>query len=136
MNLHSSGNYFMWSPGAYATPGADLRTAADLGRESFFWGASTHILTAIKRHRNMAVTPGATGPISDVLYSAAGNSGDMLWYKYGIFAWNFEVGTALPADLGRGPQRGDGVRQRPGRADARGLRLRQGQPAARRAGCR
>src|SRR5690606_32601446 len=21
MNLHSSGNYFMWSPGAYATPG-------------------------------------------------------------------------------------------------------------------
>jgi hypothetical protein len=41
----------------------------------------------------MSVTPARTGPISDVLYSAAGNSGDMLWYKYGIYAWNFEVGT-------------------------------------------
>jgi hypothetical protein len=43
----------------------------------------------------MAVTPARTGPISDVLYSAAGNSGDMLWYRYGIYAWNFEVGTSF-----------------------------------------
>ena len=38
-------------------------------------------------------TPARTGPIADVLYSAAGNSGDALWYGYDIFAWNFEVGT-------------------------------------------
>lgn len=95
MNLHSSGNYFMWSPGAYATPGRISAPRPTLAEESFFWGASARILTAIKRHRNMAVTPARTGPISDVLYSAAGNSGDMLWYKYGIYAWNFEVGTSF-----------------------------------------
>ena len=93
MNLHSSGNYFMWSPGAYALPDRISAPRPTLAQESAFWGASARILTAIKRHRNMAVTPARTGPISDVLYSAAGNSGDMLWYKYGIYAWNFEVGT-------------------------------------------
>jgi hypothetical protein len=93
MNLHSSGNYFMWSPGAYALPGRISAPRPTLEEESFFWGASARILTAIKEHRGMSVTPARTGPISDVLYSAAGNSGDMLWYKYGIYAWNFEVGT-------------------------------------------
>ncbi|HEX5542048.1 MAG TPA: M14 family metallopeptidase [Micromonospora sp.] len=95
MNLHSSGNYFMWSPGSYATPGRVSAPRPTLAEESFFWGASSRILTAIKRHRNLAVTPARTGPISDVLYSAAGNSGDMLWYKYGIYGWNFEVGTSF-----------------------------------------
>jgi hypothetical protein len=95
MNLHSSGNYFMWSPGAYATPGRISAPRPTLEEESFFWGASSRILTEIKRYRGMSVTPARTGPISDVLYSAAGNSGDMLWYKYGIYAWNFEVGTSF-----------------------------------------
>ncbi|HEX6232464.1 MAG TPA: M14 family zinc carboxypeptidase [Jiangellaceae bacterium] len=95
MNLHSSGNYFMWSPGSYATPGRISAPRPTLAEESFFWGASSQILTAIKRHRGLSVTPARTGPISDVLYSAAGNSGDMLWYKYGIYAWNFEVGTSF-----------------------------------------
>ena len=93
MNLHSSGNYFMWSPGSYAVPGRISAPRPTLEEESFFWGASARILTAIKEHRGLSVTPARTGPISDVLYSAAGNSGDMLWYKYGIYAWNFEVGT-------------------------------------------
>lgn len=95
MNLHSSGNYFMWSPGAYITPGRISAPRPTLEQESFFWGASARILTEIKRHRGLSVTPARTGPISDVLYSAAGNSGDMLWYKYGIYAWNFEVGSTF-----------------------------------------
>ncbi|MEU4567993.1 M14 family metallopeptidase [Micromonospora sp. NPDC023956] len=95
MNLHSSGNYFMWSPGAYSLPDRVSAPRPTLAEESFFWGASSRILTAIKRHRNLAVTPARTGPISDVLYSAAGNSGDMLWYRYGIYAWNFEVGSSF-----------------------------------------
>lgn len=95
MNLHSSGNYFMWSPGSYATPGRIPAPRPTLEEETFFWGASSQILTAIKRHRGLSVTPARTGPIIDVLYSAAGNSGDMLWYKYGIYAWNFEVGTSF-----------------------------------------
>ncbi|HEX6208439.1 MAG TPA: M14 family zinc carboxypeptidase, partial [Actinomycetota bacterium] len=95
MNLHSSGNYFMWSPGSYAMPGRVSAPRPTLAEESFFWGASSRILTEIKQHRGLSVTPARTGPISDVLYSAAGNSGDMLWYKYGIYAWNFEVGTSF-----------------------------------------
>ncbi|MEV1131349.1 M14 family metallopeptidase [Agromyces sp. NPDC049794] len=93
MNLHSSGNYFMWSPGAYISDGRISAPRPTLEEESYFWGASSRILTEIKRYRGMSVTPARTGPISDVLYSAAGNSGDMLWYKHGIYAWNFEVGT-------------------------------------------
>lgn len=95
MNLHSSGNYFMWSPGAYITPGRISAPRPSLEEEALFWGASSRILTEIKKYRGMSVTPARTGPISDVLYSAAGNSGDMLWYKYGIYAWNFEVGTSF-----------------------------------------
>ncbi|GAB3839893.1 hypothetical protein GCM10029963_07640 [Micromonospora andamanensis] len=76
-------------------PGRISAPRPTLAEESLFWGASSRILTAIKRHRNLAVTPARTGPIADVLYSAAGNSGDMLWYKYGIYAWNFEVGTSF-----------------------------------------
>ena len=94
MNTHSFGNYFMWSPGAYALPGRVTLPRPDFGDEAFFWAASQEILTAIKEHRGTVVTPARTGPIADVLYSAAGNSGDHLWYDDGIFAWNFEVGDA------------------------------------------
>jgi hypothetical protein len=104
MNLHSSGNYFMWSPGSYATPGRISAPRPTLEEETFFWGASNRILTAIKRHRGLSVTPARTGPISDVLYSAAGNSGDMLWYKYGIYAWNFEVGTSFQPNFNEARQ--------------------------------
>lgn len=104
MNLHSSGNYFMWSPGSYATPGRISAPRPTLEEESFFWGASSRILTAIKQHRGLSVTPARTGPISDVLYSAAGNSGDMLWYKYGIYAWNFEVGTSFQPNFNEAHQ--------------------------------
>jgi len=33
------------------------------------------------------------GPVADVLYSAAGNSADQLYYDLGIDAWDFEVGN-------------------------------------------
>ena len=95
MNIHSSGNYFMWSPGAYIVPGRESLPRPTLGQESFFWYASERILQAIKASRGQVVTPGRTGPIVDVLYSAAGNSGDRLWYANGFYAWNFEVGSSF-----------------------------------------
>ena len=95
MNIHSSGNYFMWSPGTYIVPGRISLPRPTLGEESFFWYASDRILQAIKTSRGLAVTPGRTGPIVDVLYSAAGNSGDRLWYANNFYAWNFEVGTSF-----------------------------------------
>jgi hypothetical protein len=98
MNLHSSGNYFMWSPGAYQVPGRTTLPRPTFGEEEFFWYASKRILGEIKEHRGLSVTPARTGPIADVLYSAAGNSGDALWYAYDIYAWNFEVGTEFQPD--------------------------------------
>ncbi|MFB8385742.1 M14 family zinc carboxypeptidase [Microbacterium sp. NPDC055910] len=95
MNLHSSGDYFMWSPGAYKLPGRETTPRPSAEDEAYFWEASSRILTEIKRYRGLSVTPARTGPIVDVLYSAAGNSGDMFWYKYGIYAWNFEVARSL-----------------------------------------
>jgi len=111
MNLHSSGNYFMWSPGSYALPGRTTAPRPTLGEESFFWGASSRILTAIKRYRGLSVTPARTGPIADVLYSAAGNSGDMLWYKHDIYAWNFEVGTSFQPPFEGTPTGGSARRE-------------------------
>ncbi|MBM7519807.1 M14 family zinc carboxypeptidase [Nocardioides nitrophenolicus] len=95
MNVHSSGNYFMWSPASYKAAGRETAPVPTLEEEGLFWGASSRILTAIKRHRGLSVTPAKTGQVVDVLYSAAGNSGDLLWYKYGIYAWDFEVGVTF-----------------------------------------
>ncbi|MBY5162699.1 M14 family zinc carboxypeptidase [Salsipaludibacter albus] len=95
MNIHSSGNYFMWSPGAYVVPGRETLPRPSLGTEDYFFAASEDILTEIHEWRGLTVTPARTGPIADVLYSAAGNSGDMLYYKHGLYAWNFEVGTSF-----------------------------------------
>jgi hypothetical protein len=94
MNIHSFGNYFMWSPGAYSLPDRTTLPRPSFGTEAFFYAASQQILSAIKESRGTVVTPARTGPIADVLYSAAGNSGDMMYYDFGIFAWNFEVGDA------------------------------------------
>lgn len=94
MNIHSHGGYFMWSPGAYDANRVTLpRPTA--GEEAYYWEASEHILSRIKEHRGTVIKPSRTGPIPDVLYSAAGNSADYLWYEKGIYAWNFEVGAEL-----------------------------------------
>ncbi|WP_344369755.1 M14 family metallopeptidase [Agromyces tropicus] len=95
MNIHSSGNYFMWSPGAYSMPGRITLPRPSFGTEQYFYESSERILSAIKEWRGLSVTPARTGPIADVLYSAAGNSGDQLWYVHDIYAWNFEVGTSF-----------------------------------------
>lgn len=94
MNIHSSGDYFMWSPGAYIADGRVSTPRPSAMEEAYFWESSASILGAIKEHRGTVVTPARTGPIIDVLYSAAGNSGDHLWYEHGVFAWNFELGQA------------------------------------------
>ncbi|WP_077247872.1 M14 family metallopeptidase [Bacillus sp. FJAT-27225] len=94
MNIHSHGGYFMWSPGAY-DPNRVTLPRPTAGQEAFYWAASNEILTDIKEHRGTVIKPSRTGPIPDVLYSAAGNSADYLWYEKGIYAWNFEVGAQL-----------------------------------------
>ncbi|WP_221874752.1 M14 family metallopeptidase [Mesobacillus maritimus] len=94
MNIHSYGGYFMWSPGAY-DPNRTTLPRPSAGEEAFYWAASDLILNDIQDHRGTVILPNRTGPIPDVLYSAAGNSADYLWYEKGIYAWNFEVGADL-----------------------------------------
>ncbi|GII57255.1 hypothetical protein Pth03_56440 [Planotetraspora thailandica] len=93
MNTHSYGGYFMWPPGAYKTQGRELLPRVDYGTENYFWNASTHILSAVQEWRGTGIWPGQTGPVPDVLYSAAGNSADEHWFNRGIIGWDFEVGA-------------------------------------------
>ncbi|MGH8824210.1 MAG: M14 family metallopeptidase [Jiangellaceae bacterium] len=95
MNVHSYGGYFMWPPGAYIAAGRIPLPHPTVGEENYFWASSSHILSAVQDWRGTAVWPGRTGPVSDVLYSAAGNSADEHWYNRGIFGWDFEVGADL-----------------------------------------
>jgi hypothetical protein len=93
MNTHSYGGYFMWPPGAYKLQGRETLPPVGLGTETYFWAASDHILNAVQQWRGTAIWPGRTGPVTDVLYSAAGNSADEAWYNRGIIGWDFEVGA-------------------------------------------
>ncbi len=95
MNTHTHGGYFMWAPGAYRTPTRDGLERPSYGVESYFYAASDIILSRIKDHRGTTVWASRVGPISDVLYSAAGNSGDDHFYSNDIFAWSFEAGSPL-----------------------------------------
>ncbi|NEE00782.1 M14 family zinc carboxypeptidase [Phytoactinopolyspora halotolerans] len=95
MNTHSYGGYFMWPPGAYIQDGRVPLERPTVGEENYFWASSSYILEAVQSWRGTAVWPGRTGPVIDVLYSAAGNSADEHWYERGIFGWDFEVGADL-----------------------------------------
>ncbi|HVM12623.1 MAG TPA: M14 family metallopeptidase [Actinomycetota bacterium] len=93
MNTHSYGDYFMWAPGAYVASGRIELPRPQLGHDHFFWESAEHILNGVKAHRGTVVTPARTGPVSEVLYSAAGNSADEHYYNKGIFGWSFEAGN-------------------------------------------
>ena len=61
---------------------------ANIGVEKYFFEAGDRILNRIKEVRNTAILPERTGPIADVLYSAAGNSADEHWYNRGVIAYS------------------------------------------------
>jgi hypothetical protein len=93
MNVHSYGGYFMWPPGAYAMPGRITLPRPSTEEEALFLASAKRIVGAISSSRGTVTWPSRTGPVADVLYSAAGNSADQLYYELGIVAWNFEVGN-------------------------------------------
>ena len=93
-NIHSYGGYFMWAPGSYKIDGGRITAPApNIGIEKYFFEAGEKILARIKEHRNTVILPERTGPIADVLYSAAGNSADDQWYRKGIISYSFETGA-------------------------------------------
>ena len=93
-NIHSFGGYFMWAPGAYLPDRSEGEAVhANIGVEKYFFEAGDQILNRIKEVRNTVILPERTGPIADVLYSAAGNSADEHWYNRGVIAYSFETGA-------------------------------------------
>jgi len=93
MNVHSYGGYFMWPPGAYAMPGRITLPRPSTEEAALFQASAKRIVGAIAASRGTVTWPSKTGPVADVLYSAAGNSADQLYYENGIFAWDFEIGN-------------------------------------------
>lgn len=95
-NIHSFGGYFMWAPGTYLPDRSEGEAVhANIGIEKYFFAAGDRILNRIKEHRGTAILPERTGPVADVLYSAAGNSADEHWYRRGVIAYSFETGADL-----------------------------------------
>jgi Zinc carboxypeptidase/Chitobiase/beta-hexosaminidase C-terminal domain len=96
-NIHSFGGYFMWAPGTYLTNRDEGDAVhANIGVEKYFFAAGDQILRRIEEVRDTVILPERTGPIADVLYSAAGNSADEHWYNRGVIAYSFETGADLP----------------------------------------
>ncbi|MEO7261907.1 MAG: M14 family zinc carboxypeptidase [Jatrophihabitantaceae bacterium] len=95
MNVHSYGGAFMWPPGAYKFDGRITLPRPSIEESAQFLSAARQITSAISAHRGTVTWPEFTGPVVDVLYSAAGNSADQLYYEQGIFAWDFEIGSFL-----------------------------------------
>ncbi len=95
MNVHSYGGYFMWPPGAYRVPGRITLPRPTIDESTLFLASARRIVGAISGERGTVTWPSRTGPVADVLYSAAGNSADQLYYDNGIFAWDFEIGNDL-----------------------------------------
>ncbi|GAA3556788.1 M14 family zinc carboxypeptidase [Nonomuraea rosea] len=95
MNVHSYGGYFMWPPGAYKLDGRVTLPRPAPEQEAYFLRSARTIEEAIAAERGTVTWPQQTGPVTDVLYSAAGNSADELWYDFGVYGWDFEVGADL-----------------------------------------
>ncbi|WP_436534864.1 M14 family zinc carboxypeptidase [Actinoplanes sp. HUAS TT8] len=95
MNVHSYGGYFMWPPGSYRADGRITLPRPSIDESKFFLDSARRIVGAIASSRGTVTWPAYTGPVADVLYSAAGNSADQLYYELGIDAWDFEVGNDI-----------------------------------------
>ena len=101
-NIHSSGNLFMWPPGAYKPVTREPLPYPPYGTLNFFDQAAQQVLDGIKADRGTAILPQRTGPVIDVLYSAAGNSADNAYYNHGIIGYDFEIGTSQQPPIAEG----------------------------------
>ncbi|MFG1610365.1 M14 family zinc carboxypeptidase [Actinoplanes sp. NPDC049265] len=117
LNVHSYGGYFMWSPGAYKAEGRVTLPRPSIDEAKYFQDSARRIVGAIASERGTVTWPSYTGPVADVLYSAAGNSADHLYYDLGITAWNFEVGNDIWNDA---MQQWEGVGFQPPFTEAHG----------------
>jgi hypothetical protein len=94
MNVHSSGGYFMWPPGAYKPTTREPLPYPPYGTLNYFDQTAAMVNDRIYNYRHTAILPQQTGPVLDVLYSAAGNSADEAYYNHDIIGYDFEIGAS------------------------------------------
>ena len=92
----------MWSPAAYTGNGRVALPYPNIGIEGYFWETAARVLDRIKQYRGNVIDPQTTGPVADVLYSAAGNSSDEMYYKFNLISYDFEVGNTRLATTANG----------------------------------
>src|SRR4051794_13335062 len=104
MNVHSSGGYFMWPPGAYKPTTREPLPYPPYGTLNYFDQTAAAVNDRIYNYRHTAILPQQTGPVLDVLYSAAGNSADEAYYNHNIIGYDFEIGASkvLPTGQSQG----------------------------------
>jgi hypothetical protein len=93
----------MWPPGAYRPGSREPLPYPPYGTLNYFDQTGKEVLDRIKSYRGTAILPQQTGPVIDVLYSAAGNSADEAYYSNGIIGYDFEIGAEHFNDTGSGP---------------------------------
>lgn len=102
VNIHSYGGYIMWPPGSYLSSNREVLERPGQDQQALFRAVGERMVAGIGGRRGTKIRPERIGAGVDVLYSAAGNSGDHLWYDKGIFAFELEVGADLwDAEAGR-----------------------------------
>ena len=92
----------MWPPGAYKPVTREPLPYPPYGTLNFFDQAAKQVLDGIKADRGTAILPQRTGPVIDVLYSAAGNSADNAYYNHGIIGYDFEIGNSQQPAIAEG----------------------------------
>ena len=84
----------MWPPGAYKPDTREPLPYPPYGTLNYFDQTASAVLERIYSYRQTAILPPQTGPVLDVLYSAAGNSADEAYYNHGIIGYDFEIGAS------------------------------------------
>ena len=104
------------APGRLQAAGRTTLPYPPYGTLNYFDQTASTVLDRIKNYRGTAILPQQTGPVADVLYSAAGNSADEAYYNHGIIGYDFEIGASKrlatarprpPASSRRGRRGGD-----------------------------
>ena len=80
-------------PGAYKPTTREPLPYPPYGTLNYFDQTAALVNDRIYNYRHTAILPQQTGPVLDVLYSAAGNSADEAYYNHGIIGYDFEIGA-------------------------------------------
>ena len=97
-NIHSSGGYFMWPPGAYK-PGRVPLPYPPYGTLNFFDQTASTVLNAILSHRGTGINPAQTGPVSTCSTRPPATARTRRTTRNGIIGYDFEIGATHYYDI-------------------------------------